>query len=131
MKWHKRTKRKISWNVLDTLGANLLGNLLTGKGTIRASEGTVSRSEFLMLPHPSTNFEIQKYYQKDVQLSSKNRPNKCNGVYSRNNLLKIKDKVYLINFDEFKSIGTHWIPFYANNNNITYLTAFELNIFQK
>ena len=33
-------------------------------------------------PHPLTNFEIQKYYQ--------NEP-KFNGVYSRNNLPKIKD----------------------------------------
>ena len=27
--------------LLDTLGANLLGNPLTGKGTIRAGEGTI------------------------------------------------------------------------------------------
>ena len=43
--------------------------------------------------HPLTNFEIQKYYQ--------NEP-KCNGVYSRNNLPKIKDGIYVINLDEFK-----------------------------
>ena len=35
-----------------------------------------------MPPHSLTNFEIQKYYQ--------NEP-KFNGVYSRNNLSKIKD----------------------------------------
>ena len=29
------------WMLLGTLGASFLGNLLTGKGTIRASEGTV------------------------------------------------------------------------------------------
>ena len=33
-----------------------------------------------MLPHPLTNFEIQKYLQKEP---------KFNGVYLRNNLLKI------------------------------------------
>ena len=33
----------------------------------------------LMLPHPLTNFEIQKYY--------KNEP-RFNGVFSRNNLPK-------------------------------------------
>ena len=33
-----------------------------------------------MPPHLLTNFEIQKYYQIDVQLSSKNEP-KFNGVY--------------------------------------------------
>ena len=51
-----------------------------------------------MLPHPLTNFEIQKYYQ--------NKP-KFNGVYSRNNLPKIKDGVYVINLDEYKSIRAH------------------------
>ena len=35
-----------------------------------------------MPTHPLTNLEIQKYYQ--------NKP-KFNGVYSRNNLPKIKD----------------------------------------
>ena len=51
-----------------------------------------------MPPHLLTNFEIQKYYQ--------NEP-KFDGVYSRNNLPKIKDGAYVINLDEFKSIGTH------------------------
>ena len=51
-----------------------------------------------MLLHPLTNFKIQKYYQ--------NEP-KFNGVYSRNNLPKIKDGVYVTNLDELKSIQTH------------------------
>ena len=44
-----------------------------------------------MLPHPFTNFEIQKYYQNESKL---------NGVYSRNNLPKTKDGTYVINLDE-------------------------------
>ena len=44
-----------------------------------------------MLPHPLTNFEIQKYYQDEP---------KFNGVYSRDNLTKKKDGVYVINLDE-------------------------------
>ena len=51
-----------------------------------------------MLPHHLTNFEIQKYYQ--------NEP-KFNGVYSSNNLPKVKDGAYVISLDEFKSVGTH------------------------
>ena len=51
-----------------------------------------------MPDHPLTNIEIQTYYQ--------NEP-KVNGVYSRNNLSKIKDGVYIINLDEYGSIGTH------------------------
>ena len=59
-------------------------------------------------PHPLTNTEIQKYY--------KNEP-KFNGVYSRDNLSKIKDGAYIINLDEYSDIGTHWLALYINNNN--------------
>ena len=62
-----------------------------------------------MLPHPLTNFEIQKCYQ--------NEP-KFNGVCSRNNLPKIKDEAYVINLDEYKSIETHRIDLYVNAENI-------------
>ena len=51
-----------------------------------------------MLPHSLTNNAIQKYYQNKL---------KFNGVYSRNNLPKIKDGVYVINLDEYKSIRAH------------------------
>ena len=68
-----------------------------------------------MPPHPLTNFETQNSYQ--------NEP-KFNGVYSRNNLTKIKDGVYVINHDEFKSIETNWIAFYVNGNNIIYLDSY-------
>ena len=40
-----------------------------------------------------------------------------NDVYSRNNLPKIKDGSYVINLDEFKSIGTHWIASSVTGNN--------------
>ena len=46
-----------------------------------------------MPPHPSTNFEIQKYHQ--------NEP-KFNGVFSGNNLPIIKDGAYVINLNESK-----------------------------
>ena len=45
-----------------------------------------------------------------------NEPN-FNGVYSRNNLPRIKDGAYVINLDQYKSIGTHWIALYVNGNN--------------
>ena len=44
-----------------------------------------------------TNFEIQKYYQNEPRF---------NGVYSRDNLPKIKDGAYIINLDEYSVIGT-------------------------
>ena len=57
-----------------------------------------------MPSHPLENFEIQKYYQNE---------SKVNGVYSRYNL-----------FDEYKSIGTHWIALEVNVENVTYFDSF-------
>ena len=67
-----------------------------------------------MPPHPLTNFEIQKYYQ--------NQP-RFDGVYSGDNLPKIKDGVYVINLDGYSGIGTHWIDLYVLNNNVTYFDS--------
>ena len=81
-----------------------------------------------MPPHPLASFEIQNYYQNEPKFI---------GVYSRNNLPKMKEGSYVINIDKFKSIGTHWIALYANGNNGSNLTvqyisiALQLNILQK
>ena len=56
-----------------------------------------------MHPDPLTNFEIQKYYE--------NEP-------------KTKNGAYVINPDEYESIGIHWIALYVNDNNVTYFDSF-------
>ena len=60
----------------------------------------------MLLPlHPLTNIEISEYYKNEL---------KFNGVYSRNNLPKaIKKEAYLINLDEYKNTGTHWIALFV------------------
>ena len=98
--------------LLRTLSARLLGNLLTGKGTIRASEGTIKAGHKFY--HPLTNFEMQKHCQ--------NQP-KFNGVYSRNNLPKINDETFVINSDKYKSIGSHWM-IYGIAENLTFFDSF-------
>ena len=70
-----------------------------------------------MPPHPLTNFEIQKFYQ--------NEP-KFNGVYSRNNLPKIKDGEFVINLDEYESVGTDWIALLVIAENVTYFDSFRV-----
>ena len=110
--------------LLGTLGASLLGNLLTGgKSIMRAGEGSVTsrdKGEGIvhagegrkknplnsLLPfHPLTNIEIIEYY--------KNEP-KFNGVYSRNNLPnKIKKGANVINLDEYENTGTHWVALFV------------------
>ena len=70
----------------------------------------------LILLHPLTNFEIQKYYQNEVRF---------NRVYSRVNLPnKIKDGTYEVNPDDYSDAGTLWIPLYA-------LTLFRMGVGQK
>ena len=80
--------------LLGTLGASLLGNLLTGgKGIIRAGDGIVPAGDgvvragkgskknnnpiSLISFHPLTTIEISGYYKSEPRF---------NGVYSRNNL---------------------------------------------
>ena len=56
-----------------------------------------------------------KYYENESRF---------NGVYSRDNLSKIKDGAYVINLDEYSDIGTHWIALHVKNNDITYFDSF-------
>ena len=51
-----------------------------------------------MLPHLSTNFYIQRYYQ--------NEP-KFNGIYSKISLPNTKDMAYVINLDKYANARTH------------------------
>ena len=71
--------------------------------------------KFLISPYFLTNFEIQKYYQ--------NEP-KFNGAYSRNDLSKVKNWAYIINFDECELIETHWIALYVNTGKFDNFDSF-------
>ena len=105
--------------LLGTLGASLLGDILliglSGSGVIRAGEGTIragygskraSLKKFLTPPYPLTNFEIQEYYQNEPRF---------NGVFSRDSLPNsIKNGAYVINLDQYRDFGTHWVALYVN-----------------
>ena len=123
--------------LLGTLGASLLGNLLTGgkgivrtgegsvasrakgNGIVRAGEGSKKKKLNSLLPfHPLTNIEISEYY--------KNEP-RFNGVYSRNNLPnKIKKRAYVINLDEYGNTGTHWVSLFVKTNEAIYFDSFGI-----
>ena len=47
-----------------------------------------------------------------------------NGVYSRDNLSKIKDGAYIINSDEYSDLATQWVALYVNENDATYFNSF-------
>ena len=125
----KEQRGRLLSMLLGTLGASLLGNLLTGgkgimragDGIVRAGEGRGSKKNNLnsLLPfHPLTNIEISEYY--------KNEP-RFNGVYSRNNLPnKIKKGAYVINLDEYENTGTHWVSLFVKANKVIYFDSFGI-----
>ena len=132
--------------LLATLGASLLGNLLTngkgimragersitsrakGEGIVRAGEGSITsrakgdgskkKLNSLLPFHPLTNIEISEYY--------KNVP-RFNGVYSRDNLPnKIKKGAYVINLDEYENTGTHWVSLFVKPKYMVYFDSFGI-----
>ena len=120
---------------LGTLGASLLGNLLTGgkgiirggdgivradDGIVRAGEGSKKKNNLsLLLPfHALTNIEISEYYANEPRF---------NGVYSRNNLPnKIKKGAYVINLDEYENTGTHWVSLFVKPKYTGYFDSFGI-----
>ena len=67
-----------------------------------------------MPPHTLIDFEIQRYYHKEPRF---------HGVYSRDHLPEIKNVAYVINFDDYKWIGTHWIALHLNDD-VVYIARF-------
>ena len=83
-----------------------------------------------LTPHPLTNFEIQEYYQNEPRFngvfSRDNLPNnnKNKNINNNNNNNNIKNGAYVINLDEYRDIGTHWVALYVNNKTIIYFDSF-------
>ena len=67
--------------------------------------------------HSLSNIEITKYF---------NYQPRFNGVFSRNNLSRIKDGVYVINIDDEKSKGTHWVSLIIDWNTAVCFDSFGI-----
>ena len=72
--------------------------------------------------HTISNFEIQKYYQNEL---------KFNGIYSRNNLSKLKNGTYIIHLDEYESIETRLLALYVNAKNVSHFDSFGVGTYSK
>ena len=73
------------------------------------------KKKTLIPPHPLTNFEIKECYENYSRFNS---------VYSRDSLPKTKNGTYVIYLDEYADVGTHWIPLYVKNNEVTHFDSF-------
>ena len=71
-----------------------------------------------MPPHPLTNFEIQKYYQNDLNLMEFFQEI----IFMKKKI--IKDGIYVINLDEYADVGTYWIALFCRKIEIVYFDSF-------
>ena len=67
--------------------------------------------------HPLRNIEITKYF---------NYKPRFNDFFSRNNLPRIKARVYVINLDDKKSKGTRWVSLLIGINTAVYFDSFRI-----
>ena len=74
-----------------------------------------------MLPHPLTNFEIQRYHQAEPRLD---------GVKG-NNLPAVSSTADVISLDEYTNTRTNQVTCFFKNNNVKYLVSFGVAHFLK
>ena len=43
----------------------------------------------------------------------------------------MKDEAYVINYDEYSDIGTHWVALYVHNNDATHSDSFGIEYIPK
>ena len=54
-----------------------------------------------------------------------------NGVFSRNNLPKLKNGAYIINLDHNKNTGTHWVVIFVEKDEVIYFDSFGVECIPK
>ena len=69
---------------------------------------------FLVLLHPLSNIKYFNY-----------KPT-FNGIFSRNNLPRIKDGANIRNLDDNKSKGTHWVLSFIETNTAVHFDSFGI-----
>ena len=67
--------------------------------------------------YPLNNTKITNYFNYEARFT---------GIFSRNNLPKIKDGAYLINLDDKKRKGTHWVSLLIDRNTATCVDSFGI-----
>ena len=66
--------------------------------------------------HPLSNIKITNYFNDEPRF---------NGVFSRNNLPRIKDGAHVTNLDDEKSKVTQWFSLFSDINTAVFVDFFE------
>ena len=67
--------------------------------------------------HSLNNIKITEYFNYEATF---------HGVFSGNNLTKIKDGAYVINIDDKKSKGEHWVLLFSEKHLAVYFGSFGI-----
>ena len=73
--------------------------------------------KFLVPLHLLSNIRITNYFNYEPRF---------NAVILKNNLLRIKDEVYVINLNDKNSKGTHWVSLFIDRNTAAYFDSFRI-----
>ena len=84
---------------------------ISGRRVKRAGRG------HMVTLHTLNNIEITNYFNDEPRF---------NGIFSRNKLPGIKDGAYVINLDDKKSKGTHWVSLFIDRNVAIYFNSFGI-----
>ena len=61
------------------------------------------------------NYEIKDYFKDEPRF---------NGVYSKDNLSKLKNGAYVINLDHSENTGRHWVVIFVQKDEVIYFESF-------
>ena len=103
----------------------MLGNMLTRKEFMRTQSAHNNMDPidkiFFVLHHLLSNINITSYFNYKPWFY---------GVFSRDNLPRIKDGAYVININDNKSKGAQWVSLIFDRNTAMYFDFFlKSNIF--
>ena len=109
--------------LFGTLGASLLGNMLAGKGIVRAGYESKKGKGIVRVGYG--NKQGKGILRAAYVIKKVRNETRFNGVYSRDNFpKKLKDGTFVINLDEYADVGTYCIALYLKNNEIIYFDSF-------
>ena len=97
--------------------AGFLGALLAPLATSLLQAVIFSVVKDLVLLHPLSNIKIIHYFNYELRF---------NGVFSRNNLPRMKNGAYAINLDDKNSKRTYWVSLFVDKNIAAYFDSFGM-----
>ena len=89
---------------------------ISGRKVRSARRAYINKAFFNPL-NPLNNIEITNYFNDEPIF---------NGVFSRNNLPRIKDGGYVINLDDKNSNAAHWVSLFIDRNTTVYFDSFGI-----